>query len=108
VNAATKLNRMDRLAAVLPPVLDGSVLLADYRWPGVSRDPQTAGAVRPGDYIHEQDVWLRVDNVQAVDGGTQIRCGRAPFVTLTVPAGNRVPVWPLVSVVDHAAGGGAL
>lgn len=108
LNVATKLNPFDRLAKVLPPVLDGRVRLSDGTAPGESRDPRDLGALLPGDFVFEQDVWLRVDNVQGLDGGTQIRCGRFPFATLTVPAGNRVSVWPMTEVVKHAHAGGAL
>lgn len=105
---AVKLNPFDRLAAELPPVLDGAALLADGTYPGESRDPRVPDAALPGDYIYEQDVWLRVISATPVEGGTAVRCGRGDGVTLTVPAGRMVEVWPLASVAVHVMGGGAL
>lgn len=108
VREAARLNPFDRLADVLPPVLDGGVLLLDGTYPGESRDPRVPGALRHGDYMFEQDVWLRVLEVTPVAGGTAVRCGRGEGATLTVPAGRMAVVWPLSSVVEHASRGGAL
>lgn len=109
LNVATKLNPFDRLARVLPPVLDGRVRLSDGTAPGVSVDPREPGALLPGDYLlDESGVWLRVLEVAPAEDGTAVRCGRAPFATLTVPAGNRVSAWPMTEVVKHAHAGGAL
>lgn len=99
------LNRFDLLAETLPPVIDGAVLLVDGTCPGVSCDPRE---LLPGDFMFEQDVWLRVIEVSRVATGTAVRCGRGQGVTLTVPAGNSVPVWPLASVALHAYAGGVL
>lgn len=105
---AVKRNPFDQLADVLPPVIDGSVLLLDGTFPGESRDPRENGALLPGDYFYEQDVWLRIESTRPTVDGTTVVCGREPFVTLLVPLGTRVMVWPLTSVVGHANAGGAL
>lgn len=105
---ATSLNPFDLLAAELPPVIDGAVLLADGTYPGESVDPRDPDALRPGDFMFEQDVWLRVIETMPVKGGTEVRCGRPPGVTLKVAAGNRVEVWPMADVVAHVHAGGGL
>lgn len=105
---AARPNPFDTLADELPPVIDGTVLLADGTFPGESRDPRDEGAVLPGHYVFDQDVWLRVEEAWPAADGTAVVCGRFPFVTLNVPAGGRVAVWPLASVALHVYGGGAL